>query len=72
MEKEPEAKVVASVWGVEFFQILRASCFSSVDLEDNFEFILFFQIDRGKTDATTFAFAPVSILLLELLKEQIL
>ena len=56
----------------------RASCFASVNLEETVEFILFLQIDRGKTvsaarnwtnfapqaDATTLAFASVSILLL--------
>ena len=56
----------------------RASCFASVDLEEKVEFILFFQLDQGKTasvarnvinsapqtDAMTFAFASVPILLL--------
>ena len=59
---------------------LTASYFESVDWEEKVEFILFFQIERGKTasevrnlinfalqtDATTFAFASVSILLLSL------
>ena len=56
----------------------RTSCFASVDLKEKDEFNLFFKIDRGKiasaarnwinsvpqTDATTFAIASVSILLL--------
>ena len=58
----------------------RHSCFDSVDLEETVEFNRFFQIDRGKTagavrkntfcpfppqtDATTFVFASLSILLL--------
>ena len=49
MERKAKAKVVASVWGRIALAIpCRASCFASVDLEENVEFILFFQIDRGK------------------------
>ena len=47
IETEAKAKVVASVWGTEFIPC-RASCFASVDLEEKVEFILFFQIHRGK------------------------
>ena len=73
MEREAKAKFVASVWGADFVQF-----FSTVGLEEMVEFILFFHIDWGKTasvarnwtksapqtDATTFAFASLSILLL--------
>ena len=76
METEGRAQVLASAWWAEFIQFLAAlaACFfASVDLEEKVEFILFFQIDRGKiarnwinsahkTDTTTFAFASVSIL----------
>ena len=43
MGTEAKAKVVASIW--------RASCFASDDVEETVEFVLFFQIDRGKTDS---------------------
>ena len=48
METEAKAKAVAPVWGEEFIYPCRASCFASVYLEEKVEFILFFQIDRGK------------------------
>ena len=80
IELEYKAKVVASVWGAEFVQFLascRASCFDLVYLKEKVEFILFYQINRGKTasaarngtnfapqtDATTFALSTNSILL---------
>ena len=44
METEAKAKVVASVWGTEFVKFL-----ASVDLKEQDEFNLFFQINRGNT-----------------------
>ena len=46
-KKDKKAKVVASVWGANFFLSIpcRTSCFASVDLEKVDEFDLFFQID---------------------------
>ena len=79
METEAKAKVVASVfcfWGTIYWIPYRDRCFASVDLKEKDEFNFFVQIDRGKTanqelntfcpqtEATTFAFASVSILLL--------
>ena len=79
METEAKANFVASVWGAKFLlNPCRASRFASVDLEKKVEFNHFFQINRGKTasaardgtnsvpqpDATTFAFASLSILLI--------
>ena len=66
MKTEAKAKVVPSIWGAKF------------GLEEKVYFVLFFQIVLGKTasaarnylnfapqtDATTFAFAYFSILLL--------
>ena len=80
-DTQAKAKVGTSVWGGKIYSIpCRASCFALVYLEENFELIIFFQIDREKTasavrnyinsppkkkaDATTFVFASLSILLL--------
>ena len=50
MEREAKAKVVASVWGPDFCSIPCCTiCFASVSFEETVEFILFFQVDRGKT-----------------------
>ena len=43
-------QVVASVWGAELIKFLGASSyFAFVDLEEQDEFNLFFQINRDKT-----------------------
>ena len=42
-----KAKVVSSVWEAEFLQFL-----ASVNLAGQVEFILFFQLDRGKIAST--------------------
>ena len=47
MEREAQAKVVASVWGSRMYSIpCRASCFALVYFEETVEFNSFFQIDR--------------------------
>ena len=53
METEAKAKVVASVWGAKLVQfhaalavLPRLTCKKTLE---NVEFILFYQIDRGKT-----------------------
>ena len=71
--------VVSSVWGTEIVVLpCRASNFALVYLKEKVEFILFSQINRGKTasaarnwsnsvpqtDATTFALSSNSIILL--------
>ena len=45
MEREAKANVIAFVWGGRFYSIpCRASCFTSVDLEEKDVFNRFFQI----------------------------
>ena len=56
---EAKAKVVACIWEAEFVPFL-ACCFAVVYLKEKVEFILFFQIARGKTasaarNSTSFA-----------------
>ena len=47
MDTEAKAKVVASVFYINFFAALAV--LASVDLKEQDEFNLFFKIDRGKT-----------------------
>ena len=54
METEAKAKVVASVWGAEFLQFLAATASAARNLTNLASLI----------DATTSAFASVSILIL--------
>ena len=49
MELEDKAKVIASVGGRICSIPRRASCFALVYLKEKVKFILFFQINRGKT-----------------------
>ena len=50
MELEDKAKVVESIWGGRICSIpWRSMCFAMVYLKEMVKFILFFQIDRGKT-----------------------
>ena len=81
IELEDKAKVVASVCGGQnlFKSFPRYSCFVLVYLKEKVEYILFFQIDWGKTasaarnwtnfspqtDVTTFDSSSNSILLLQ-------